>query len=67
VEQIDEGPTEILGIDFKRSSREQSEQIGPDAFERLNDGFADWKIGTGDGGWTDRKTCEIETCELVGK
>ena len=67
MEEIDEGPTEILGIDFERGAREQREQIGPDAFERLNDGFVDWKICAGDGGWTDRKSCEIETCELVDK
>ena len=67
VEQIDEGPTEILGIDFESCAREQCEQIGPDAFERLNDGFANREICAGDGGWTDRKSCEIETCELVDK
>ena len=55
VEQVDEGPAKTLGVGLERGPGNEREEIGPDRFERLNDGFANRKITARNRGGTDRK------------
>ena len=45
MEEIDEGPAQVLGVRLKRGPGDQCEEIGPDRFERLDNGIAHRKIG----------------------
>jgi hypothetical protein len=67
MEDVDERPTEVLGIGLQRSSRDHCKEIGPDRFESLDDRFVDRKIIGGHRGRTNRKTGKIEAGKLLGK
>jgi hypothetical protein len=66
VEEVHEGPAEILGIGFRRCRR-TAQEIRPDRVERLDHGLAFGKVGARYGSWTDREAGEIEAGELVGE
>ena len=67
VEEVHEGPAEILGVGFQRGAGEQRKEVRPDRVERLDHGVAFGKVGARYGSWTDREAGEIEAGELVGE
>ncbi len=67
VKDVDESPTEILGIGFKSGPGHHGEEIGPDRFEGLDDRLPDWEIACRYGSRSNREAGKIEPGELIGE
>ena len=67
MKDVDESPTEILGIGFKSGPGHHGKKIGPDRFEGVDDRLPDREIACRYGSGSNRETGEIEPGELIGE
>ena len=51
MKQIDDAPSHILGIGFKRGISKEREQVGPDCLDGLADSLIGREVGLGDRWW----------------